>query len=290
MTAESAATTVLIVDIVHSTALYEQLGNVEARRRVGACLASFAEVVAARRGTVIKSMGDGLLCRFAGADDAMGAALAMAERAPAHRLEIRIGLQWGEVIADGDDIFGDTVNTASRVADVANPGEILLTRELRDQLTGVSRAFLRGVQPVSVKGKREPLELFAVAGDSTTGTIVVSPPAGARRPQQALQIHYRDRTLRLGQDRGEIAIGRDAGNDLIVDSNWTSRRHARIYCKLGKFVLVDQSSNGTFVLPDGQATLYLHREEAVLPASGRIYLGADPDEQTTEPIMFRLDG
>lgn len=279
---------VLIVDIVQSTALYEELGNVEARRRVGACLESLGQVATGRGGQVIKSMGDGLLCRFLTSDGAADAAVGMCEVAGRQNLEVRVGLHYGEVIEDGGDIFGDAVNTASRVADVANPGEVLITKDFRDTLPAFMRGLVRPVQPVSVKGKREPLELFAVLRDSSTGTMVVTNRPAARAENAALEITYRGQSVRLDRDRSAVTIGRDPDNDLVVASDWTSRRHVRIYHRMSKFMLVDQSANGTYVVFDGQAKLYVHREETVLLRSGRIHLGADPDGQEGEPVHFAL--
>lgn len=281
-------TVVLIVDIVRSTALYEELGNVQARELVCACLKTLGEIVAAHGGLVIKSMGDGLLCQFPSAEEAVKVAIAMCDRAPEYNLEVRVGLHHGEVIEDGGDIFGDAVNTASRVADVANPSEILVTHDLREALPAFMRGLLRHVQPVSVKGKREPLDLFAVPRDSSSGTLVVASRAVVPADEGTLELTYRGTSVRLDQTGGAITIGREPDNDLVVESDWTSRRHVRIYHKMGKFVLVDQSANGTYVVFDGQAKLYLHREETLLLKAGRIHLGDDPDGQAGEPVHFQL--
>jgi predicted component of type VI protein secretion system len=68
-----------------------------------------------------------------------------------------------------------------------------------------------------------------------------------------------------------------------------SRRHASVHYRGGKFVLVDESANGTFLVPEGHRTIVLRREEALLHGSGRIYLGADPDADPTEAVEFRVE-
>lgn len=288
----TAHAVVLIVDIVRSTALYEELGNQVARERVGACLRALGDLVTSRDGQVIKSMGDGLLCRFAAPASAVSAAIEMCAHVPELSMEIRVGLHHGEVIIEEDgDIFGDAVNTASRVADIANPGEILITRDLQEQIAHVRHLTTRPVQPVSVKGKRDPLELFAVVTNTPNETMVFSvPPAllSDARPAPSLVIAYRDRVIRLDNTRTELTVGRGSECDLVVEEQFASRVHARIYRRTDRFVLADRSANGTFVAPEGLARLFVHREEALLIQAGQIYLGSDPDTKPTEPISYRV--
>ena len=73
----------------------------------------------------------------------------------------------------------------------------------------------------------------------------------------------------------------------MVKNPHVSRLHARIFFRQGKFILEDQSTNGTFVVPLRQSKLQLLREEALLHGSGLIYLGADPDETESEPVTYQ---
>jgi class 3 adenylate cyclase len=281
---------VLIVDIVRSTALYEQLGNVRARETVGACLTDLSDVVARFGGRVVKSMGDGLLCAFVSPEHAVQAGLVMRDRVTEHGLAIRIGVQQGEVleVADGD-IFGDAVNTASRIADVAKPSEILITGDVRAALPALVRLQVHEVQPVMVKGKREPLELYSILFGNDTGTIVAftrMPPASRAA---ALRLAYGGTSCVVGPNRAEVSIGRERICDVVVAHKLVSRRHASVHYRGGKFVLVDESANGTFLVPEGHRTIVLRREEALLHGSGRIYLGADPDADPTEAVEFRVE-
>ena len=79
-----------------------------------------------------------------------------------------------------------------------------------------------------------------------------------------------------------VAIGRDAQNDVVIADRLASRMHARIERRRDKFVLVDQSSNGTFVTVDGEGEVQLRREELMLRGRGHICFGhsyaADPSE------------
>src|SRR5215467_6070251 len=94
------------------------------------------------RGRVVKNTGDGFLAEFASVVDAVRCAVevqrGMAEReaevAKGQRIEFRIGVNLGDVIAEADDIFGDGVNIAARLEALAEPGGIRISRVVRDQI------------------------------------------------------------------------------------------------------------------------------------------------------------
>jgi len=287
-TSQTSHRSVLFADIVSSTALYEEIGNLKAKETVGSCLDALSAIVVEHDGRVVKSMGDGILCAFSNSEEAVNSALAMCDKAPAHKLSIRVGVHCGEVVQDAGDIFGDAVNTASRIAGLAKPLEILISRELRETLPPFMKSLVRSVQPVSVKGKREPLELFAILRGSASHTMASFSPLVDLAKQARLEVTYAGKTVEVEREHSEITLGREAENDVVIDNKYASRQHARIYHRLGKFVLVDQSANGTFLVPEDQSRLHLHREEALLHGSGSIYFGADPTSQETEPVHFRV--
>jgi class 3 adenylate cyclase len=282
-------TVLLIVDIVRSTALYEEVGNLRAREVVGACLAELTTIVEKVGGTVVKSMGDGLLCTFATGDQGVNAAIMMQEYSAAHELSLRAGVHAGAVIEENDDIFGDAVNTASRIADVAKAREILISGEILTTLPPYIRSLTHPVQPIHVKGKRGPIDLFSLVKGVDTGTLVVAPSQLAPQPPSIMTLTFGSECCSVGGDRLEITIGRDPSNDLIVRGQFTSRQHARVYARAGKFFLVDESANGTLLVPAGDREIRLNREQAILPASGRIYLGPRHDEAAGEPVEFHLE-
>jgi class 3 adenylate cyclase len=94
------------------------------------------------RGRIVNNTGDGLLAEFASVVDAVRCAVevqrGMAERnaaiPPEQRIEFRVGINLGDVIAEGEDIFGDGVNVAARLEGLAQPGGICVSRVVRDQI------------------------------------------------------------------------------------------------------------------------------------------------------------
>ena len=127
-------------------------------------------VVQARKGRVVQLMGDGALIEFPSAGEALEAAIAIQTslREPDHpyqtpeRIQLRAGLHVGDVVIEGDDIFGDGVNIATRLQAEAKPGGVLASRMLCD-LAGADFADrLRGEGLHSFKGIARPMEVLSV--------------------------------------------------------------------------------------------------------------------------------
>ena len=98
----------------------------------------FNPIVAAHRGRVFKTLGDGALCEFASAVDAVTCAMAvqaaMAARAGVPRIIFRIGLNLGDIVSDGDDVMGDGVNVAARLEAQAPRGGILISESIHEHV------------------------------------------------------------------------------------------------------------------------------------------------------------
>lgn len=290
---------ILFADVVRSTELYERLGDLEAKNRIAACLERLGQHVTSHGGRVVKSMGDGILCAFVEGESAVWTAISMAARVQSDQLEISVGLHCGPVVEDKGDLFGDTVNTASRIAELAKPSEILLSAEIAEHLPGFMGDIARHVPPVEVKGKKEPLALLAIQfaelahlgegsplDDENIGKTLVAqgnPVMGTTA--HCLDLEYGSRRLRLERG-GKLTIGRDPESGMRISNACVSRHHARIDHHQGKFVLEDTSSNGTFLVPHMQSKIHLLREKAILHGNGLIYLGADPDKSTSQPIRY----
>ena len=280
---------VMFSDVAGSTQLYEQLGDVQAKRLVGDCLARLAEVTSQQGGTVIKTIGDELMCRFPTADAAVTAARIMQEivqNAPENaqlRASIRTGLHYGSVIEDEGDVFGDAVNLAARMAAVARSGQIITTDTTVAELSPLLASVTRPFDIAKVKGKRAEVAIYEVLWDSDEEVTRMATKLMSRGQAKEgnLTVTFANTTHTVGSDVGSLAFGRDAQCDVIIDTDLASRRHAHCVFRRGKFVLVDTSTNGTYVQIAGQEDVYLRREELILHNEGVFCLGqkvtqADP--------------
>jgi adenylate cyclase len=140
-------------------------------RRLKAHLGELVEPhIAAHRGRIVKRTGDGLLVDFASAVEAVRCAVAiqagMADRNRAaqddSRIEFRIGINLGDVIIEGDDIYGDGVNIAARLEALADPGGIFVSRAVRDSVRDKLGIVLEDLGEKPVKNIARPVRVFRI--------------------------------------------------------------------------------------------------------------------------------
>jgi class 3 adenylate cyclase len=284
---------VLFVDICDSTQLYETLGDDVAAKRVAGCLESLGKQVDEAGGRVVQRIGDELMCVYPSAASALECARGMQEwimrralRAkPA--LAIRIGCHFGPVLEKAADLFGDSVNVAARAAAMAKAGQVLTTGATVTQLDGPLRERVRALGHFPIKGKREDIHIFELVwqDDESTmlGTLPDVPPA-ERPGRLLLRVPGREVVLD-GRSRMALTVGRDASCDVVISDPKASRRHARIESRRGKFVIIDQSVNGTYV-QIGEEQVVLLREELILYSHGSISFGHRSDSTGASVVEF----
>jgi pSer/pThr/pTyr-binding forkhead associated (FHA) protein len=126
-------------------------------------------------------------------------------------------------------------------------------------------------------------------GSEPTLTLTKEMLAAGPTRRWALKLTYSGTTVTV-EAGGNIQLGRDKTNDLVVESSLASRVHARIYERDGHFVLSDLSSNGTFLRNDGHMNeIVLRREEAMLGERGWIGLGRPTVSHGDHMLRYRLE-
>jgi class 3 adenylate cyclase len=159
--ASRALATVLFIDIVSSTSLAADMGDRAWRELLDKHDAMRADAVAEWGGRIVQTSGDGFLATFAGPSAAIEAARAIRERAGANGIDVRAGVHTGEIELRGADVGGIGVHIGARIAAVAQPGEILISRTVKDLITGSGTALLdRGSH--TLKGVPEEWHVYAV--------------------------------------------------------------------------------------------------------------------------------
>ena len=101
-----------------------------------------------------------------------------------------------------------------------------------------------------------------------------------------LRLRFDDRELLVDERQSSITIGRAEENDVVVKSHMISRLHARIEINRNKFVLIDQSTNGTFVQAEGGEELFVRRDSVQIKGEGLIGLGRVPERDSPLTIRF----
>lgn len=152
----------VFTDIVDSTARAQSLGDKYWKDLLATHDSAVRQELVRFRGTEIKSLGDGFLATFDGPARAVYCAQAIIEAAASLGLEVRAGLHTGEVEMSRGDVHGIAVNIASRVVDLAGPKETLVTRTVKDLITGSGSSFEDfGVH--TLKGVPDDWNLYRVA-------------------------------------------------------------------------------------------------------------------------------
>jgi adenylate cyclase len=295
MSAESSEMAVLFADVSGSTRLYEALGDERALATVGRCLGLIRDASAGYGGRVVKTIGDEAMVVFPAADNAAQAAADMQARITAEpalgsqRLAIRVGFHFGPALAADGDVFGDSVNVAARLVGIAHATQVITSATTVAALSPWLRARARELAALTIKGKLQDMRVFEFiwqdsADDLTTLSTRVTTAA------TSLRVRHGDREVVLGADLATLALGRDAQNDIVIADRMASRMHARIERRRERYVLVDHSSNGTFVTIAGEPEVQLRREEVTLRGQGRISFGHAHAKDPSETIEFFCGG
>ena len=185
-------------------------------------------------------------------------------------------------------MFGDAVNLAARMASIAKAGQIITTQSTVEQLSPILRASTRFIDKAPVKGKKDAIDIFEIIWQQEEVTRMATGVLN-QTPSSILRISYRDLELKLDDDQPSIVLGRSHTCDITVDETLASRHHVRIECRRGKFFIIDQSTNGTYVWIDNNDESFLRREEMPLSGSGRISLGRSFNEEPKEVVVFVLE-
>src|SRR5271170_6740074 len=231
---------ILFADVVGSTKLYEQLGDVRAREMVGICIDVMRAATEQNHGTVIKTMGDEVMSTFPTADDALNAAAQMQQQIVTHpqlkvdeqSVAIRIGCNFGPVVLENRDIFGSAVHTANRMTSQAKAGQIMTTATMVEQLSSEWRASVRQIDIATLKGRSSEVALYEVLWQteditSMVPAIAVTARAKANKTQR-LRLRYQGQEVLVQDGRANITMGRAEENDLVIKGNLISRLHARV--------------------------------------------------------------
>ena len=294
MARENVEVAVLFADVAGSTRLYETLGDEAANRIIGKVIDVMAKITENYQGFVIKTIGDEIMCRFNSANDCVRAAIEIQEeissgiQGESTPIQIKVGLHFGPAILMEDgDVFGDAVNVAARMAGIAKGSQIITTQDTIGLLDADLQDISRRFDKTNVRGKEEEIVVYQVVWEQSDDVTRIEISTTADEEEvRYLTLHFRGETNRIASnDMRTFVIGRGVQSDLLCQTRLASRTHAIIEFRRGKFLLMDQSSNGTFVKTDDGENIFLRRQELMLWGSGRIGLGEEVTKEAPDDII-----
>lgn len=290
--------TVMFTDIQGSTSYFDRRGNTMGLRMIQRHNKLLFPIIQNCRGTVVKTIGDAIMAYFNEPPDGVAAAIdmqkALAEHnaplPPEEKIQIRIGLNFGVGILEGNDVFGDVVNVASRVQHRCLANQILISSSVYDAVHDNPDFFCQPLGRVQLAGKAQEEQIFLVVwhpdqlkmlrrkelkgiccsrckhlnepGSRFCGACgnplqpATEPGAVAPLTVRSRDAKAREREWKMTQRA--VVIGRHSGDISLPDDSLLSFSHVRLECRRGQWFVRDLgSTNGTFVRIRGQVSLEL---------------------------------
>lgn len=281
---------VLFADIAGSMQLYSRLGDEAAKSLVIDLQREQAGLIESAGGVVQEFIGDEVMARFAQCEDAASVAADLHECALQFSetkdvpVQTRIGLHYGPAIVENDRMFGDTVNIAARVASIAKGGQTITTEALVERLSPAGRLFARQYDTTKIKGKEKPLVIYELTWQRSELTTIKN--VRGEVSESSLTLTFGENAVELDLSTDAYSIGRALTNNLVVHGESVSRKHATIEVVRGRFVVSDNSTNGTHVYLSNGEEIYLRREQLPIWGQGVLSLGAPSDEGVDHVVEY----
>jgi class 3 adenylate cyclase len=287
---------IVFADVVGSTQLYDKFGDTKASETVAACLDIMKDATYQFDGIVIKTIGDEVMSTFESVDDAMGAAVMMQTRISEFGkkeggipVSIRIGCHFGPVVQEQNDIFGAAVHTANRMTSQAKSKQIVISGHTVEQMSPELRNQTRQIDVATVRGRLDEVALFELVWQPEEATSMLPTIEWESKGRKAskLLLNFKDTTVEVSDQRKSATLGRADDNDVVVKGTLISRIHAKIEMRRGKFLLIDQSTNGTFLQDVLGHEVLVRRDSTELVNEGTIGLGRTENPGSPLAIYYK---
>lgn len=288
---------VLFADVSGSTRLYEQYGDAVARGDLSQCIALLARAASGLGGETLKTIGDEIMVAFT---DPLKAALCATEMQAGLRrageegsykmgiLHIKIGWHFGAVAWRDDELVGEAPVTAQQIIKLAKADEILTSRQSVEVLPDLMFPGIHLIDHVPAEAWAGELEIYKMpwerSGDETQ--ISSKPRVAVVAAEVALVLEYAGLRLRVDTQNTSCSVGRGKQANLQVNGKLTSRQHAELSFRHGRFSIRDESTNGTYIVAEGGQRKHLRREEDVLTGKGVLGFGNWPDQDPDGAVCF----
>ncbi len=206
MSQKDSTLAIVFADICQSTQLFERYGDVRAREIELKTLTIIMELIEENEGSVIKTIGDEVMCTFPDSEKAVHVAceihkaISQDVSLSLFEVSVKVGLHYGDVLLEKNDVFGDSVNIAARMVSLANANQIITTRAAVKKLPKDLRINTRFIDMVKVHGKQKEIAIFEViwqedATDRTTSPALIR--ASKNIATDTLVLQYRKKKFHL---------------------------------------------------------------------------------------------
>jgi hypothetical protein len=290
---------VLAVGISSCAQLHEKLGGTEASRAIDRCLKRIERLIDAGAGRIVRTGDSEMIVAFDASDVAVKAAIEMQELIASQppvsgaKMAIRVGISWGPLSNPDLPADNDLVRETAHLMGLAKSGQILVSGKVRKALPEAMRKLSTdtGLTLLNASGsKMAVVEIASDRGapptDSPETAEAVDATDNSDNSCARLRLHYGQNTIVLDEQRPVIAMGRDATCGVIIRNLRASRRHATIELRGSLVVLIDKSTNGTFVTIDGNPTQFVKHGECPLHGSGMIAFSSSSSTPDADCVRF----
>jgi hypothetical protein len=249
-------------------------------------------------GSVIKTIGDEVMCRFPSADQAAAAALDMQEQVAkasisegGFNLAIHVGFHFGPVVIEENDVFGDAVNLASRMVNLSKRDQVLTTGQTMAELSPKWQKAARQIDRAAVRGKKEEIDVYELVWQEAevtrmSGKAWTLPQTG---PQGRMRLRLGSQEIEVSETHPSATVGRAEQNDFVLKGDLISRLHARIDYRNRRFILTDQSTNGSWVVDASGKESIVRHDTHVLSGSGAISFGHVPAPGQLDLLHYQVN-
>jgi len=271
---------VLCADVTGDEKLFQKLASSEAAHAVGRFEKRMAQTVEGFHGRLTPSTHSRVMAYFSDAEDALQSAVEMQRRVAnlpplsGVALGVRIGVCVGHAANELRFFEAEgTGNAAVNLSRCAAPGQVLMSVPKRAKGFAWNDLVAHSHPEIQLRSGKRQLGVYEL--DWRGFSLAQMKPSSANDSiiPLPLYLHFHGQTIELGPNAPELTIGRLATCGLALSSDKCSRIHARIVRRGGSYVLIDQSTNGTFVKPKGGNEHRVLKHELALSGRGRISFG-----------------
>lgn len=276
----------------------DKAGKIATQELIRDAMILISQTIKEHGGKAIKTTEDQVLCIFPSAWKAVQCSCQMQlsiyrdTRFARLEMALKIGSHFGEGTLSKDNISGEVLSVARKLRESARSGQIIITRDVRRDIPMAMGLTLKSQGQVKIPETSRKLDLFEVLwneGDEDNTVISSSAVQRWSETPGTLVLTYLGKDYILEKGRETYLLGRGNQNDLIMDEPCVSRGHAVIRQVDGKYRLVDQSTNGTYLSTAESGDFCLHQAEFILDRKGIICLGTRIEEGYAHLIHYRME-